>query len=366
MSTPFEWLVDVSVEDIVSIAGVEYLVPHLWLKLQLGFPSLGAVLKASRSKLVAVGLTDIQAKLILGRQRSVDKEMSLLKAKNINFLKLGDPNYPKLLAEINDPPLWLFYRGDLASLHAKTITVVGTRKPSVYALDAMAYVFSEVLSHNVTFLSGLAYGVDKRAHQLALKHGGKTVAVLAGGLDSIYPSDHYQLAEAIIESGGAIISEYPPLSRPEAYRFPIRNRILAGLSPLTVVVEAAIKSGTLTTAKAALDYNRDLMAIPGEINRHGSEGNNFLLKHGAALLDSPADLLTYYNIKGRESDQLVDKQLQATLDLVAVSPQSIDQLISASGKGVETVLSELTQLELLGLVRQDPPGQYVKTKNGKR
>lgn len=362
MSTPSKWLSNVSVEDILSIAGAEYLTPHIWLELRAAFPSLGSVLTASKSKLLAAGLTEIQAKLIIDRPQSVTAQSRLLKSKNIQLVKLGDDHYPALLAEINDPPLWLFYRGSLDGLDQKTLTIVGSRKPSSYVLEAMAYAFDETLLRNVTILSGLAYGIDKRAHQLSLKAGGITLAVLAGGLDSIYPADHYQLAETIIEHGGGIISEYPPLSRPEAYRFPIRNRILAGLSPLTIVVEAAIKSGTLTTAKAALDYNRDLMAIPGEINRHGSEGNNFLLKHGAALLDSPADLHSYYDIKSKNSDQLVDKQLQATLDLVAVSQQSIDQLLQASGKSVEIILSELTQLELLGLVRQSSPGQYVKTK----
>lgn len=362
MSTPSSWLAEISDEEIIRLSAIEYILPNAWLELRHKFPSLLNLLKAKRSTLIETGLTEKSAALVLERTKSVSAEMKQLTAKGIRILRLGDENYPALLTEITDPPLWLFYQGDLAGLEQKTITIVGTRKPSTYALNAMAYTFDEKLLQNVTVLSGLAYGVDKRAHQQSLKACGKTVAVLAGGLNSIYPADHQQLAKSILDNGGALISEYPPLSRPQPYRFPVRNRILAGLSPLTIIVEAAIKSGTLTTAKAALDYNRDVMAIPGEINRISSEGGNFLIKHGAGLLNSPTDLHEYYEITSKNNPTLVDKHLQGTLDLVATSPQSVDKLVQTSGKGIEIILSDLTQLELLGLVDQTSPGQYIKTK----
>lgn len=361
MSTPPTWAADVSLEEIISLAGQEALVPHVWLKARTAFPSLGALLEAKKNDLAVLGLTPLQLSALQQRPRLASASLRQFNNRQIKVVLLGEPGYPPLLSQITDPPVWLFYRGELNVLRQPTLTVVGTRKPSAYALSAMKYVFPEELLRHITIASGLAYGIDKAAHEAALRAGGQTVAVLAGGLDQVYPADHGRLAEKIIAAGGALVSEYPPLSRPRPYRFPIRNRILAGLSRLTVVVEAAMKSGTLTTAKAAIDYNRDLMAVPGEINRRAAEGGNFLIKHGASPLTDPFDLLNYFQINQKKQLAIVDKQTSHLLDLV-ISPKTVDELVLATGQEVETILSGLTELELLGLVYQPQPSVYQQQK----
>ena len=362
MSRVSQWFSDITTEEIVSFASVEYLTPVYLHKIFRSFDNFKSVLKASEKQLLDHGVPPDLSKQILKRPKDVTKQLKLMKQFDINVIKLCDSEYPALLKHIDDPPLWLFYRGSLESLKQKCLTVVGTRKPSTYALAAMEHLFVSDLMSNVTTLSGLAYGVDKKAHELSLKSGGTTVAVLAGGLDCIYPSAHIHLAEKIIETGGALISEYPPLSTPEPYRFPIRNRIIAGLSPLTVIVEAKIKSGTMTTAKSAVDYNRDIMSLPGDINRPAAEGPNMLIKKGAMLLDSPDDLLQYYNIKSSKVAQQVDKQGSELLNLLTDDPKTVDQLVSVTGEGIDIVLSKLTELELVGLVYQISAGCYSANK----
>jgi len=348
----------------MSLASVEAMTPHAWQKVLAKFPSLLEAAAASKKELLSAGLTEQQATELAGRPNDVSREMKLLQARNIRIVTLADPAYPTLLKEINDSPLWLFYRGQLDCLESQpTLTVVGTRKPSAYAEEILPRLLGADLLNRVAIVSGLAYGIDKIAHQLSLKAGGQTAAVLAGGLDRIYPADHTRLAEQIIEQGGVVLSEYPPLSRPWPYRFPVRNRILAGLSPLTLVVEAAIKSGTLTTAKSALDYNRDLMAIPADITRSNAEGGNFLIKRGAMAVDSAADLLAYYNIDSAKNDPLIDNYPSKILDLLSNgNALSVDDLVSRSGVSIDTILTELTELELSGLVYQVKIGYYQQAK----
>lgn len=363
MSIGLNWFKNTSDTDVLSVSTLDYVGPHVWLKLRRHFSTLAEVLRATESKLLAAGLTAQQARFIIERPTNVAAAERLMASKNIKMVMLGQPTYPKLLKEINDPPLWLFYRGDLSVLERKCLTVVGTRKPTAYGVSAIKQLLCPELLADVSILSGLAYGVDKTAHSLSLEHSGRTAAVLAGGLDQIYPSDHTRLAESIIDGGGVLISEYPPLSRPKPFRFPVRNRILAGLAPLTIIIEATLKSGTLTTAKAALDYNRDLMALPGDITRANAEGPNFLIAHGAAPLLSSAQLEEYFQIKaGNKKTQLVDKQLAGTLKLLSDHAQTLDQLTAASGRPIDELLVDLTQLELLGLISQDHFGQYHKTK----
>lgn len=359
MSIVMSKFFDVSLEEIVSLSTVEYLTPHVLLKIAQGFGSLSELIKASESQLLARGFSTDIARQIANRQKNVGKQMTLMKKNNIWLVQLDSPEYPKLLKEINDPPLWLYVIGALPKDKDRTITVVGTRKPTTYALAAMSQVLSKELLEKIVVVSGLAYGVDKNAHELSLSAGGRTVAVLAGGLDNIYPAAHVSLARKIIENEGGIISEYSPLSRPAPYRFPIRNRIIAGLSPLTFIVEAAIKSGTLTTAKAALDYNRDVAAMPGDINRKLSEGANLLIKRGAFLISDESDLENYYGIKSNKKAELVDKELLKILNLLSAEPKTIDDLIATTGRDIADILPQLTELELLGLVYQASIGCYA-------
>jgi len=355
---------DAALEDIISISMLEPLGPISLQRIYRRFPSLRSFLKASHSQLANAGLTDLQINAVIDRPQQVDAAFRLLKSKDIKVITIDNPNYPPLLKEISDPPLWLFFRGNLKALNRPTLTVVGTRKPSAYAISALEQILAEALIRKVCLVSGLAYGVDKKVHQLALKYDSPTVAILAGGLDSIYPSDHSRLADSIVEKGGLLISEYPPLSRPRPAKFPIRNRIIAGLSSISIVVEAKIKSGSLTTAKAALDYNRDVYAIPSDINRRSSGGTNFLIKQGAILLDDSQQLFDALGISTKNANkaQIIDKTEQKLLNLLESQELTVDQLSTLTKLEIPEILGILTHLELLGAVYQKKPGFYEARK----
>jgi len=186
------------------------------------------------------------------------------------------------------------------------------------------------------------------------------VAVLAGGLDSTYPIDHHRLAQKIIEQGGALLSEYPPLSRPKPYRFPVRNRIIAGLSPVSLIVEAKIQSGSLTTARSALDYNREVWAVPGDITRKLAEGANHLIKDGATLIDSPKQIAQHYGLQARERAIPVDKTKAQLLELLTSNPESVEQLLMKTNLTTPELLRHLTELELAGLIIRDNTGLYAR------
>lgn len=354
-----DWFKGVSTADIISLGMLEPIGPIAWQKIYRSFESGRELLKASPTGLAKLGLAKAQINALIDRSKNVEAAERLLASKKIELITLDNPNYPTLLKEINDPPLWLYLRGDITQTDKKLLTIVGTRKPSAYALAALEKVVSEKLAKEVGLVSGLAYGIDKAVHERALKAGGLTIAVLAGGLDSIYPIDHSRLAEQIVASGGVLISEYPPLCRPRPWRFPVRNRILAGLAPATLVVEAKIKSGSLTTAKSAIDYNRDLFAVPGDINRGQAEGTNFLIKRGAMLLDESDELERYFGLtKSKNLVDTIDKELKSFVDLLSDAPLTTDQLVVLSGQPVEAVLAIITQLELLEIVSQDQSGAY--------
>lgn len=362
MSSCSGWFSGKTTGDIISVGGLDYFESLAWLKMRRAFNSFKDALKASERQLQQAGLAPQLIQVFLNRPTNTVAAERLLVSKKIELLTIEDKNYPAILKEIPDPPLWLYARGELKTFNTKMLTVVGTRKPTAYALNVTDKLLSPNLLKKITIVSGLAYGIDKTAHQLSLKHGGRTIAVLAGGLDAIYPADHYHLADEIIAHSGLLLSEYPPLVRPKPYRFPVRNRVLAGLSPLTIVIEANLKSGTLTTAKSALDYNRDLMAVPGDITRQLAAGPNFLIKRGAGLLDNAEELNHYYGLSSKTKLTDVDNHLAKLLDLLADEPMSVDRLVSATGQGIDTVLAELTQLELLGLAYQVETGIYTKKK----
>lgn len=200
-------------------------------------------------------------------------------------LEISDPKYPQLLREAPDPPKLLYYRGNLDLLELPMTSVVGTRKPTAYGIEVTQIVINKLAPTQVV-VSGLAYGIDALAHEQTLALGGKTIAVLGSGLDpaSIYPAENRELAEAIVAKGGLLLSEYPPGSPPLKFHFPARNRIIAGLAPQLLVIEAGEVSGTLITAQLALDYNRDVWAVPGPITSPLSRGTNMLLVAGARPL----------------------------------------------------------------------------------
>ncbi len=205
-------------------------------------------------------------------------------------------NYPGLLKEIYDPPQTLYVNGPLKVKEKYPLAVVGTRKVSLYGQKITRSLVKALAKAGFTIISGLALGVDGIAHQAALDVGGKTIAVLGSGLDIIYPSSHQQLAKNIIKSNGVIVSEYEPKTRPSKWTFPARNRIVAGMSLGTLVIEAPKKSGALITARFALEQGREVFAVPGSVYNENSAGCNLLIKMGAKPVTKPEDILEAFNL----------------------------------------------------------------------
>jgi DNA processing protein len=267
-------------------------------------------------------------------------------------------DYPPLLAAVPDPPGVLWLRGEAApSLLAEpAVAVVGARSCSAYGRAVARTLGRELASAGVVVVSGMARGVDGEAHRGALDTGGRTVAVLGCGIDRDYPSAHAELARRIVATGGLVVSEYEPGVEPAPWRFPARNRIIAGLSAATVVVEARERSGALITADFALEDGREVMAVPGEITSALSSGTNGLLRLGATPVTCSADVLEALGI---EPQAAVSSQAPpggdpaVVLARVALGAITADELARASGLGADRVAGALVELELAGLVACD-------------
>jgi DNA processing protein len=270
----------------------------------------------------------------------------------VNVLRRGEPAYPPLLAHLHDPPARIYLRGDAAPdvLVRPAVAVVGARSCSAYGADVGRTLGRELAAAGVVVVSGLARGIDGEAHRGALEAGGPTVAVLGCGIDRDYPRSHADLARRIAEVG-LIVSEYPPGVEPAPWRFPARNRVIAGLCLATVVVEARERSGALITADFALELGRDVFAVPGEITAARSAGTNNLLRQGAAPLLAVDDVLGAIGVE-RAPPRSTPVSLEATqvLQLLGGGPCSADELARACGCSSAEVAAILVELELLELV----------------
>ena len=208
-------------------------------------------------------------------------------------INLSDYNYLRDLPHIPDPPKKLFIRGKLPAKRVKTVAIVGTRKPSAYGREIATKIASECAKNGIVVVSGLALGIDSIAHRAAIDSGGKTIAILANGVDKIYPRSHADLGQKILQTNGAILSEYPNNTPARPWQFLARNRIVSGLADAVVIIEAASRSGTLSTANHALDQGKEIFAVPGNITSPLSAGCNQLIKNGANPLTSVEDLLDF-------------------------------------------------------------------------
>lgn len=298
---------------------------------------------------------------------------------NSEIITFDDPLYPRLLKQIYDPPLVIFIQGNKQLLNQNQLAIVGSRSASVNGREA-AFVFAQQLSEmGLVVTSGLALGIDAAAHKGSLITSVGTIAVVATGLDKVYPARHRALAQQIISQHGAIISEFLPGTLPKAGHFPKRNRIISGLSLGVLVVEAALKSGSLITARCALEQNRDVFSIPSTINNPQAKGCLWLIKQGAKLVEDVADIteeLTCIN----KSELYLDKQselqeavnkgidqksqnkslcVDELLASVGFEVTPVDKVVSRSKLPVEEVLTRLTMLELSGLVAA-VPGGYLR------
>lgn len=269
----------------------------------------------------------------------------------------GNAGYPALLAEIPDPPARLWVRGDapLEVLERTAVAIVGARACSAYGRSVARLLAAEAAAAGAVVISGLARGVDGEAHRGALASGGRTVAVLGCGIDRDYPAAHAELARAIVAGGGLVVSEYEPGVEPAPWRFPARNRIIAGLAPATVVVEARERSGALITADFALEDGRDVLAVPGEITSSLSAGTNALLRLGAAPATCSADVLEVLGLEppGATAGAPDDPAAVALLAAIAAGAGTPDELTRTTGLAAGELAAALALLELAGAVTVD-------------
>jgi DNA processing protein len=279
-------------------------------------------------------------------ERRFDERVYLeqLAADGHRFLPRASPDFPPLLRAIHDPPAGLFVRGQAKSeiLSRSAVAVVGARACSGYGSSVARSLGRELAAAGLVVVSGLARGIDAEAHRGALEANGATVAVLGCGIDRDYPAAHAELARRVADAG-LIVSEYAPGVEPAPWRFPARNRIVAGLSAATVVVEARERSGALITTDLALEEGREVFAVPGEITSSLSDGTNALLKLGAAPLTSAADVLASFGIE----PEAVEGEESALLELLPASP---DELVRKTGLGADEIARTLVELELEGRV----------------
>lgn len=286
---------------------------------------------------------------------------------SIAVTTLLDDDFPRFLRHIPDPPLALFYRGSLQSLHRPAVALVGARACTHYGRNVARRLAGELARLGFVIVSGMALGIDGAAHEAALAVGGRTVAVLGSGVDQLYPRGHRRLAASILDQQGTLISEFPPGSPALPHHFPIRNRIISGLCHAVVVVEAKQRSGSLITARCCLEQGRELFAVPGAINRPTAAGPNGLIETGQArLLSSVSGVLRELKpLLGLAVDQerrkraaIQDALARKIYDrLDAFEPVSVDCIAAGLGIAAGKAVAKLTELETLNLVERKP-GQY--------
>lgn len=337
--------------------------PKTLLRLMQRFEDIGVLLSLSHRELLERGLPKALADSITTHDDSlVEKALDWQKqAPNRHIITFDSPNYPPLLREIDSPPAILYAEGKLACLTKPCIAVVGTRKPT-YQGATTASVFAEALAEQgYTVVSGLANGIDAKAHQGSLKHTLTSLAVMGTGINVIYPNNNQKLAQEIIDNG-LIVTEFPLHTKPLAGHFPRRNRIISGLSLCTLVIEATIKSGTMVTARLAMEQNRDVMAVPGSISNPNSAGCHHLIKEGALLVTSPEEIVEALGILPKTptlAEPLQDAPHQAPL-LAFFNDHltSFDTLLERSQLDVASLSSKLIELEILGIIASVPGGYH--------
>lgn len=329
--------------------------------------SVEAAWHATASNLLASGLEGkISAALLEARRTlDLDAELERLAQSRIQIVTLEDSNYPRLLKEAANAPPLLYMRGTLEATDDWALAVVGTRSPTTYGKEATRHIVTDLAHNGITIVSGLAVGIDTAAHTAALEAGGRTIAVLGSGIDIIYPERNRKLA-AQIEEQGALISDYPPGTRPHPANFPPRNRIISGLTRGVLVVEAGEQSGALITVEFALEQGRDVFAIPGSIFNRTSKGCHQLIRNGACIATCARDILEELHLTTAPEQQEVaaalpeDPTEAMLLSHLSAEPQHVDMISRASGLPAAVVAATLTMLELKGHVRQAGPLEYVR------
>ncbi|MBE0479729.1 MAG: DNA-protecting protein DprA [Dehalococcoidia bacterium] len=328
-------------------------------QLEKYFGSFEHAWRAGAADLKEAGLDARSVESVLQARPGIspEGEMEKLWRYGVRVFSWNDPSFPPRLKEIYDVPPLLYVRGDMSPADEWAIAIVGTRRATVYGREVTQRIVEDLCRSRVTIVSGLARGIDSVAHRAALEAGGRTVAVLASGLDLVYPAENVKLAQAIIDQG-ALVTEYPLGTKPKAENFPRRNRIMSGISLGVVVTEAGERSGALLTADLALEQNREVFAVPGSVLSPASRGTNRIIQEGAKLVRETGDILEELNLtmipKQMEMREILpaNETESQLVRLLTQEPIHIDEVCRQVRLPIATVSSTLAMMELKGMVRQ--------------
>lgn len=356
---------------LVALSRISCVGPRTYRLFAEHFPSLADVWSANLTTILQAGIPQKTAEEFIRQKTHIDPdhEYTRMLEAGADVLSPDDPSYPERLTELYDPPFALFYRGILPAHDTLLFAVIGTRKLTAYGLHITQPLVEEVARHGIVIVSGLALGIDALSHMAALSAGGTTIAVLGSGVDrqSMYPRANAYLAEQIVDQGGCLLSEYPVGTSPQKHHFPARNRIVACLSKSVLVIEAPEKSGALVTARLALEYGRDVCAVPGAITNPASKGSNELIKNGAIVITSSQDVLDLLLGPGSVERASVQKSCEPLTNLevkilnaLTVESLHVNDLSKVLFLDIQTLNSTLLVMEMKGFVKNAGHMRYVK------
>lgn len=354
----------------LAFSSIEQLDSRFIKRLYDYFGDIEEAFNASINELSQIdGLSVQKAETFVNLRKNInpDKVLEENEKRGISYLTLEDEKYPRMLKNIDNPPAVLYYKGslDICNLD-RTLAVVGSRKASYHAKEELDKIISQLGNTDICIVSGLAAGIDSQAHISALDNNIKTIGVIASGLDFYYPTTNKHLYERIENGNGAVVSEYYPTFEPLKFRFPQRNRIVSGLSYGTLVAEASLKSGALITANLTLEQGRELMCMPGLISNPNTEGIYKLLKNGATLVTCAEDILNALNWEIEPQKQLklelpeMNENEEKIFNALEIEEKGVDELISITGISIDNILTDLTTMELKGIIKQVGQDRYKK------
>ncbi|MFO7889806.1 MAG: DNA-processing protein DprA [bacterium] len=360
--------------NLLRLIGVNGIGNKRILKLVKSLGSLDSVFKASVQEIIDFTGVKYEIASQIRKdtyKRFADKQISEVKKNNFSVLTYWSPDYPDTLKRLFNPPVILFYKGDIQKKDFNSIAVVGMRMPSQYGKRATEYFCKELISYGITIVSGMARGIDSVAHRCSLQNKGRTLAILGSGLDVCYPPENKELFRNIVKSG-AVISEFPLHTPPNKENFPRRNRLISAFSKGTLVVEGGIKSGALITAYYALDQGKEVFAVPGKINSKKSKGPHKLIKEGAKLVERVDDILeeisSFESINRSVSSYKDENEILKALsseevklwDVLTSDPIHIDTIAIKAGISTSEALSLLLSMELKDCVKQITGMKFIR------
>jgi len=355
-------------EYLVALSSYLYFGPARIKLLIDYFGSAKSAYKAEQKSLISIGLkVERVADFIRYRNEfELKSYIDRLKKLKINFLTIKDADYPHNLVDLDSAPPVLYIKGNLEPSDSNSVAIVGTRKMTFYGKEVTEKFTKELSNLGITIVSGLALGVDACAHKACLDEGGRTIAVLASGLDIITPGSNTALAKRIVEGRGALVSEYPLGHPPLRTNFASRNRIISGLSRAVLVIEGAQQSGTLLTASAAAEQGRPVFAVPGQITSPMSAAPLFLIESGAKMATNVMDILEELNMEFSVNHEMMENIMPQTKEerslstIITNEPVHLDEIVRISGLNVSDISARLTIMELKGLVKNLGGGIYKR------